>query len=265
MAIEQIRVRSNLPGAKPGTVLSPPYLTDEMNVPHGVGRAAQSTTLTLSADPADGTTYSYLIEGELITHTVGVGDGGAGEEDAAAVALAAVHNANPLARGLMTASAAAGVVTLTGNVYREAFDVENVSGTVVATAAAAADGGSFPVAVATYLTADGLATTVKPAGDLGAVLRGISRYMYDEEQAVKADRSAMAIPPRRDVVYVRRGVVAVDTAPTAARGGLVYVGTDAGPNAETGKFYAAAGAGRTVLPQTAAEWDGPNRLLLKLV
>jgi hypothetical protein len=351
MAIEQIQVRTNLPGPKPGSVLSPSYMTDEINLPHGADKAAQVVDITVDAAPVAGSVVSYFIEGELISHTVLSGQ----DETDVALALEAAHNANPLARGLMTASSATDTVTLTANVSRESFAVEGGLQVSVVEATPASLGAAFPVAVAVYQN-NGLATTVRPSGTttativasalaatipthlslslggevftvtrvgagggdtdaqlatairalvdalpgfsasgtganiiisasepfqvisrgtslgaptfsavgvaLEAALLGISRYLYDEEQASIAAAGALAIPAKRDVVCVRRGVVAVDSAPSASRGGVVYVGV--GTNAETGKFFDASGANRSPLPRTAAQWDGPNRLMLTL-
>lgn len=352
MAIEQIQVRTNLPGPKPGTVLSPSNLTDEINLAHGAGKAAQVVEITVDTAPAPASVVSYIIEGELISHVVGALE----DETDVATALAALHNANPLARGLMTASAATDTVTLTANVSRESFSVDAGEQVAVVEATAASSGAAFPVARAVYVNSNGLATPLLPSGatsativtsalaatipthltltqngqsvtvtrvgagggdtdaglatalralinalsgytatgtganviissdqpfqvtsfgtSLGAptftlvgvalsdALRGISRYLYDEEQASIADSGALAIPAKRDVVCVRRGVVAVDSAPSAVRGGVVYVG--AGSNAEAGKFFSASGANRIPLPRTAGQWDGPNRLMLTL-
>jgi hypothetical protein len=351
MAIEQIQVRTNLPGPKPGSVLSPSYMTDEINLPHGADKASQVVEITVDAAPVAGTVVSYVIEGETISYVVGVAE----DETDVALALEGLHNANPLARGLMTASSALDVVTLTANISRESFVVAAGEQVAVAETTPASLGAAFPVAVAVYAN-NGLATPTKPSGTtsatiiasalaagvstslslsilgkvyalshtapgggdtdaalatairalvnalpeftatgtganiiitaaepfevvargaslgvptftavgvaLQAALLGISRYLYDEEQASIAAAGALAIPAKRDVVCVRRGVVAVDSAPSASRGGVVYVGV--GTNAETGKFFDASGANRSPLPRTAAQWDGPNRLMLTL-
>ena len=254
--VEQYRVRDRLPRFKPGTILSPPYLTDTMNVPHGSGKAAQSIEIEVTAATSD--EYAYTVEGEEIRYVTESGDTVADIADA----LEALHNANPLTRGLLVAeSDGTDTVTLTALISREEYEVSAVEGAITVTEEVeAADGGPFPVGVAVYVEG-GLARQAPSSGDPEDLIRGVSVYQYDEEQPAIASKEDMAYPAKFDVLYLRRGVVGVDTAPDADKGGIVYLGVSGG---DEGKFFTENAGTREPLAASQAEWDGPNRLMLKL-
>lgn len=254
--VEQFAVRTNLPPFKAGTILSPPYLTDTMNLPHGAGKAAQEITLEVTG--ALSAAYSVQVEGETVTYVPESGDDVADIADG----LEALLNGNPLIRGLFSAeSDGTDTVTLTALLTRVEYDVQVVAGAItLVETTAATDGGVFPVAVAVYVE-NGLARQAPSSGTKQNIIRGVSVFQYDEEQPSVASGADMAYPARFDVLYMRRGVVGVDTAPDAVKGGIVYLGVD---NADDGKFFATNSADREPLAATQAEWDGPNRLLLKL-
>lgn len=260
-SIEQIRVRTELPRFKEGTVLSPPYLTDEMNAPHGDGIATQVVSLEVTDGGAK--TYTFAVEGEVVSFEAVLAD----DAQAIAEGLVAAANANPLVRGLVTAStdedAGAWSVVLTANLSREQFEVTTDDADLALTEpTAGSEGDAFPIARAVYIR-EGVASDVPSnpatAGLWASELIGISVYEYDEEQIAIGTNEAATIKQRQDVVYVRQGVVGVGTAPAATQGGAVYIETS---GADAGRFYADNSATREAV--TGLTWDGPNRLRLQL-
>lgn len=260
-SIEQIRVRTELPRFKEGTVLSPPYLTDEMNAPHGDGITTQVVSLEVTDSGAK--TYTFAVEGEVVSYAAEAAD----DAEAIAGALAAAANANPLVRGLVTATAEVDntdwFVVLTANLSREQFEITTDDADLALTEPTAGSAGDrFPVARAVYIR-NGVASAEPSAPGTAATwaseVAGISTYEYDEEQITVGSNAAGTTKQRFDVVYVRQGVVGVGTAPAAGHGDAVYIETS-GDNA--GRFYADNSATREAV--TGLTWDGPNRLRLQL-
>lgn len=264
--VEQRRVLTNLPVGIEGRITSPPYLTETANHPTFDGEATQTYSILVSAAGAD-FAYSYEVAGEPIIY-----DGLAADTDEdVAVGLADAHNANIIARGAFLADVAesdpgvSGIDTLVLTPLQPFQEVEVTTSDANLTLtedAAFEPGDSIPVASAVYLV-DGILTLTKPTGNIEDVLYGAVAYTYEEgEQQVGGGPIPASVDPRRQAYVMRRGVM-IYTAPDAEPRGVVYVGT--GTNDEQGKFFTEAGADRTALPVSAAEWDGPNKLRLKLV
>lgn len=260
-SIEQIRVRTELPRFKEGTVLSPPYLTDEMNAPHGDGITTQVVSLEVTA--ASAKVYSFAVEGEMVSFEAE----GADTTQTIAEGLAAAANDNPLVRGLVTAAAEVDgtdwFVVLEANLSREQYQVETADADLALTEPITGSAGDrFPVARAVYIR-DGIASVVPSVPATAALwaseVRGISTYEYDEEQMTVGSNAPGTTKQRFDVMYVRQGVVGVGTAPDAGQGAPVYIET-AGDDA--GRFFADNSASRQVVP--GLTWDGANRLRLQL-
>ena len=259
--VHQLRVSENLKTWKPGEILSPPYLTDTGNLSHGVDRAKQQYSVVVPATPDPETTYSYSVEGEEVAYTTS----DAPDDEELRDGLLGIHNENPLARGLFEAEeSGTDTILLNGLQTREQFTVEAGEGDLTVTEVEEAfDGGDFEIARAVYYEGNELSAD-KPAGDIEDVLAGIAAYRYDEEKKDIGGRGGdqtLEIPAYFDVYYVRRGVVGVQTAPDATKGGVVYVGVDGD---DEGQFFAEDSADRTEVPRSVLSWDGPNRLQLKL-
>lgn len=262
MGIEQFSVKTNLPRFKPGTILSVPYLTDAMNVPHGADKATQAIAIEVT-DANEGELYAINVEGEIVSYIAESGD----TEEDIAVALAEEANGNPLVRGLFTAEASEATgdwfVDFTANKTRGQYEVSIVEGSLDLTQTTeGSEGSRFPVAKALYINVDGLASSEPSTPGTAALwvseLRGVTAFRYVEEQEYRS-RADQTTAQRFDTYYVRRGVVGYDTAPNANRGDAVYIET-AGDDA--GKFFPDDSGTREEVP--GMEWDGPNRLAIKL-
>lgn len=240
---------------------------DEMNFPHGGDKAQQVIRLNVedaSASAADvigvtleGYPVAYTATGTLATDLTG---------------LRAALLADPIANGFIDsiaiidadADTTDDTLALTMRVAGYAVEVGPLPDAdalvTISEATAESFGSRFPFGRATYVT-NGLATLTKPAGDLDAVLVGISLYDMNRESNVIGE-SNTTYSARRDVNVARSGRIVVEGGDDAVFGGLVYVGTTAG--AELGKFFTASGSGRTVAPKSVLQWIRPNVVEIKL-
>jgi len=241
--------------------------TQTVALPHNIGRALNTITLQF-ATVASNAVYTYRLSDALyLNETFTFTSDGTATVAEAASDAAAAFNAQPVLAGAGSAVAATDTVTITLRPTVQAqlsVVAQGAPGNSVITVVSNLnEGADYPLAVATYMSADGVyATTVKPAGDIEDVLVGCTVLGLDQEMSypyVPGPIPAARAGERVEVL--RSGAVYVAGGSDAQRGQVVLVGTAAG---EIGQWFNAAGTGRLPIPKPFAQWLNPNIIELAL-
>jgi hypothetical protein len=233
-----------------GQVISPSHMNDERNYPITVGRTTQVWNIAMDATPDSGDIYNVHVLGETATLTVDAED-----QEEAVDALVAAINANPIIRGVFTATNVSNTtVRLTAN--SSGTDIEvTISGTGAAdlmlsggTAGAAAT--QIPIGRAMYVDGSNGVTVTNPDLTNLDAFAGFTRLLLEEEQTGVASATATTdlYEDNEDVCVLKRGRMLVDTGASADENGAIYIEQAAG--ATLGKAYSSGDATATVLTLT---------------
>lgn len=249
-----------------GQVISPSHMNDERNYPITEGRALQVWTILMDASPDAADVYNINILGETVSLTV------AAETQAQAVDdLVAKVNANPIMRGVFTASNTGPDTTITLTANNFGTDVAvTIDGTGAADLTLSedtepADATQIGIGVAMYYDGSGSVTVTNPnSGDLDE-FAGFTRLLLEEEQTGVAQAAATSdlYEDREDVCVFKRGEMIVDTGDAGVENGFIWIEQAAG--ATLGKAYAASSStGHTLVVTPTAVNDFEYTILLNI-
>jgi len=240
MTVSQLTVRQTMREGIVGQLYDAnPRLLHEDAFSFGGDRSAESTVVDLAGAAANSTEYAFYIGEERISYT---SDATATEAEIHA-GLAAAFNANPVARGLATATPAAATTTIVANYKGIDLGIapDGVRLTAVTTAADAGDLLPFGRAVA-Y---NGEDNVLLPGGaTTAAQIAGISIMTYDEMSDIVGNAGAVGYRQGTSARILLTGRIFVEgvQAAAATRTSAVWIGTD---TAEAGKFFTADNVGTT--------------------
>lgn len=247
MAVEQLTVRnvSDRIGLE-GQVVSPPHMNDERNYPITEGRAKQVLDVDVAGGGSGDQTVTVFGEPVTISAT--------GTQGTDVTALKDAINANPIARGIYTATESGGTkVVLTANEYFVDGSISGaepditVSGDALTLSedTAASDATQLKVARAVYFDGSGGITTTNPNSDNLDALAGFTMLRYDAEQSTTGANDTSLYEDQEDAMVSRTGRMVVAQGDSASEGDEVWIEQAAGD--DLGKVYASSGSSSSTL------------------
>lgn len=221
-----------------GQVVSPPSKNDERAYAHTAGRALQIYNIVVDASPTATTDYSITALGETVTFEA------TGTRATDVNGLVAAFNADPLLRGVFTASNSSDTtVVLTANSYGTDITVtvadESTSELTLSEATAPANATQILAGRAVYRDGSGGVTMTNPNSDLSALAGFARRLEASEQTSVGSDDNDLY--EANETVAVMKTCRMIQAKGSAAvEGDELWIEQSAGAN--LGRAYTSSGA-----------------------
>lgn len=236
-----------------GQVTSPPSLNDERAYAHTAGRALQTYNIVVDASPTPTTVYSITVLGTTVSAIA------SGTRATDVAALVAAFNADPLLRGVYTASNSGGTtVVITANSYgvdhELTVDDESTSELTLSEATAPADATTIPAGRAVYRDGNGGITLTNPSSSNLDALAGFSRFLYASEQTSVGSNDNDLYEANETVAVMKTCRMVQANGASAVEGDSIWIEQAAGAN--LGRAYNASNATAHTLTITPTVSNG---------